>query len=226
MEWNQLSRTENSISLPHARRQSITHELGAAPIKVCRVDRQCADGTIALLDELQVSLFGVQSRRLHQAIVSDAIAGTIDARVALEAVSVRGVVLAAPSRYWRRALLQHWRVAVECLRARVHDAGQRRKLVSKSVGSPVPASPPRTWDQPGDAWRIIFIGTSGAARGRGVARQLYGAMMSDRSLVARIARDNVASLRLHESLGWQLYPDGDVVLAVHLDDAQRARGSA
>ena len=195
-------------------------------MEVRRVDRQCAEGTMALLDELQVSLFGVRSRRLHKAIVNDAIAGTIDARVALDGVSVRGVVLAAPSRYWRRALLQHWRVAVECLSARVRDAVKRRQPVSKPMRSPVPSAPPSTWDQPGGAWRIIFVGTSGAARGRGVARQLYGAIMSDRSLVARIASDNVASLRLHESLGWQLYPDGDVVLAVHLHDAQRARGSA
>jgi hypothetical protein len=198
---------------------------GVTPMEVRRVDRQCATQTIALLEELHVSLFGVQSRPLHLALVSDAMAGAIDARVALEGVSVRGVVLAAPSRYWRLALLKHWRVAVECLRARVLSAGKRRQPVSTPDGSTLPSSP-RTWDEPGGAWRIIFIGTSSAARGQGVARQLYSAIMSDRSLVARIARDNVASLRLHESLGWQLYPDGDVVLAVHLHDAQGARRSA
>ena len=195
-------------------------------MEVRRVDRQCAERTSALLDELQVSLFGVRSRPLHVALVSDAIAGAIDARVALEGVSVRGVVLAAPSRYWRLALLKHWGVALQCLRSRVRGAGKRRQPDSKPVGWQRPAPPPRTWDHPSDAWRIIFIGTSSAARGQGVARQLYSEIMTDRSLVARIARDNVASLRLHESLGWQLYPDGDVVLAVHLQDAQRARESA
>jgi L-amino acid N-acyltransferase YncA len=39
--------------------------------------------------------------------------------------------------------------------------------------------------------------------------------MRDRSLVARIAADNHASIRLHRSVGWRLYPDGEVVLAVH-----------
>jgi len=178
--------------------------------KIRRVDRQHAERTIELLDELKVSLFGVQSHPLHVALVSDAVAGTIDARVALEGVSMRGVVLAAPSRYWRLALLKHWRVASACLRARFRHAGRKR-----ATEPSLPSSPPRTWDHPGDAWRIIFVGTTPAARGQGVARQLYGDIMSDRSLVARIARDNVASLRLHESLGWQLYPDGDVVLAVH-----------
>ena len=191
-------------------------------MEVRRVDRQYAERTIALLDELQVSLFGVQSRPLHRALVSDAIAGAIDARVALKGVSTRGIVLAAPSRYWRLALLQHWRVALECVRARVRNTGTRRTPVSQPAGVPPSSSPPRTWDCPGGAWRIIFIGTSRAARGQGVARQLYGDIMGDRSLVARIARDNVASLRLHESLGWQLYPDGDVVLAVHLRHEDQA----
>jgi len=48
---------------------------------------------------------------------------------------------------------------------------------------------------------------------------LYRGVMADRSLVARIARDNEASLRLHASLGWRLYDDGDVVLAVHVCEA-------
>jgi hypothetical protein len=42
--------------------------------------------------------------------------------------------------------------------------------------------------------------------------------MRDRSLVARIAADNHVSLRLHRAVGWRLYPDGGVVLAVHERD--------
>jgi len=195
-------------------------------MEIRRVDRKHAEATIALLDELKVSLFGVQSHPLHLALVSDAMAGTIDARVAVDGVSVRGVVLSAPSRYWRLALLKHWRVASACLRARFRDASERRPAGVSDQPGPRPLPPPRTWDHPGDAWRIIFIGTAGAARGQGVARRLYGDIMSERSLVARVARDNAASLRLHESLGWQLYPDGDVVLAVHLHDGGAARRSA
>ena len=53
-------------------------------MEIRRLERQYAEGTIALLDELQVSLFGVQSHPLHVALARDAIAGTIDARLALE----------------------------------------------------------------------------------------------------------------------------------------------
>jgi len=46
--------------------------------------------------------------------------------------------------------------------------------------------------------------------------------MAERSLVARIAKDNTPSIRLHRSLGWRLYADGPVVLAVY----ERARQAA
>jgi len=54
-----------------------------------------------------------------------------------------------------------------------------------------------------------------------VAADLYRALMRDRSLVARVAPANHASIRLHRSVGWRLYPDGDVVLAVHELDLPR-----
>jgi ribosomal protein S18 acetylase RimI-like enzyme len=84
----------------------------------------------------------------------------------------------------------------------------------------------RTWDRPGDAWRIIFIGTAAEARGRNVASALYRNLMADRSLVARIALDNVASIRLHQSAGWSLYRDGGVVLAVHVRQPAHHSGRA
>ena len=63
--------------------------------------------------------------------------------------------------------------------------------------------------------RIILVGTASSDRGRGVAAQLYRSLMANRSLVARIAVDNAASIRLHHSLGWRLYRDGGVLLAIH-----------
>jgi hypothetical protein len=178
--------------------------------------------TAALLDALRVSLFGIHSRHLHDALVADAVAQRIDCRIALAADEVCGVVLAAPRAYWTSALLMHLGVAVECARARLSvHARHDRSGSAPDVAHP-PAdiiydsgSPRRTWGDPGDAWRIIFVGTAPTARGRGVAADLYKSVMRDRSLVARIAADNLASIRLHRSVGWRLYPDGGVVLAVH-----------
>ena len=72
-----------------------------------------------------------------------------------------------------------------------------------------------TWAEPGDAWRIIYVGTAPAARGRGIGADLYRTITAERPLVARIAADNTASIRLHRSTGWQLFRDGEVLLAVH-----------
>lgn len=190
----------------------------AAGVTVRPVRPADAAATVTLLDTLRVSLFSVHSPRLHHALVADGVAHRIDCRVAVDANNLCGVVLAAPRAYWTSALLHHPLLAVECVRARLikpASAGVSAKFVEPAAVAFDAGDRRRTWTDPGDAWRIIFVGTAPSARGRGVAADLYKAVMRDRSLVARIAADNHASIRLHRSVGWRLYPDGDVVLAVH-----------
>jgi len=193
----------------------------AAAVTVQPIERADASPAVALLDVLRVSLFGIHSRRLHHALIADGVARRIDCRLALAGDDVCGVVLAAPRTYWTSALVTNWGVALECVQARLFARGDRHSAVAGAAAvrradlAYDSGAPPRTWADPGDAWRIIIVGTAPAARGRGVAAELYRAVMRDRSLVARIAADNHASIRLHRSLGWRLYPDGDVVLAVH-----------
>jgi hypothetical protein len=195
-----------------------------------RVDRAFAPQTLTLLDELRLSLFGIRTRRLHAALVEDGISGDIDCRIATEDGRVKGVVLAAPASYWRTAPLKHWGVAIDCVRARLgfaaHDAAIDRasSIAPETASALCERAPARTWADPGDAWRIILVGTGVAARGQGVAAHLYRSLMAERSLVARIAVDNTPSIRLHRSLGWALYRDGAVALAVHERGRQAACG--
>src|SRR5204863_8506335 len=99
----------------------------------------------------------------------------------------------------------HWALAFECVRARTArreaPASSSANEVRSDLGALMESgTPPVTWNNPADAWRIIFIGTAPHARGRGVAGELYRSMMANRSLVARIALDNTPSIRLHHSL--------------------------
>ena len=192
-------------------------------MKIEFVGRNHARQTVALMDELHVSLFGTESRRLHTTLVNDGVARTIDCRIAAESGSVIGVVLAAPASYWRHTLLTHWTLAFDCVRARIAAREPAAPSTAKEVrselgGVTAGGTPPVTWRNPANAWRIIFVGTAAHARGRGVAGDLYRSVMANRSLVARIALDNTPSIRLHYSLAWRIYRDGDVALAVHLRD--------
>jgi ribosomal protein S18 acetylase RimI-like enzyme len=188
-------------------------------VQVQTVDRRHASQAVQLLGELRLSLFGIRSQALHAALVADGLARRIDFRIAVESENVLGVVVAAAPSYWITAPLTHWRIALECVRARAaadRSADHATPARDEARFQPDVGAPLRSWRAPGDAWRIILIGTDPAARGRGVAAELYRAVMADRSLVARIALDNAASLRLHRSLGWRVYRDGDVALAVHV----------
>jgi len=154
-------------------------------ITVRRVTPADAAPAVTLLDALRVSLFGVRSARLHRALVADGVAQRIDCRVALAENHLCGVVLAAPRAYWTSALLNHPTVGFECLRARLIARAHADASASApaALGNRRPVefdsgNPRRTWADPGDAWRIIFVGTAPAARGRGVAADLYTAVSS------------------------------------------------
>ena len=201
----------------------------SAGIAIQPLDAEHARQTAALLDDLRVSLFGIQSARLYATLAADALQQRIDCRIATTGDQVCGAVIAAPRSYWLSTLVRHTGLAFAGIRARLL-ARPQRFAGNREAGSAPDAAvhgrfdsgpPPRTWADPGDAWRIIFVGTAPEARGLGVAAALYRALMRDRSLIARIAADNEPSIRLHRSVGWRLYPDGDVVLAVHLKPAIR-----
>ena len=183
-----------------------------------RVSQKYAAQTVTLLEDLHVSLLGISSRHLLTCVVTDAVRAAIDCRLAADQGEVQGVVLAAPASYWLSLPARHWGIAVASVRARFasHPASLPAVVPSETLALMQAGVPPRTWRDPGDAWRIIFVGTAARARGKGIAAQLYQSMMTDRSLVARIALDNTASIRLHHSLGWRLYRDDRVALAVHV----------
>ena len=196
-------------------------------VTITHVNEAHAGQTIDLLRALRVSFLGLESRRVHAALVRDALAGRLDCRVAVESGRVLGFVIAAPAVYWASLPAQRPDIAAAVIWSRLRSTlstfgrqagGDRAVHASAAPVVMRTDPPPRTWRHPGDAWRVVFVGTSPLARGRGVAAALYRSLMAERSLVARIALDNPASLRLHVATGWALYRDGSVALAVHVAD--------
>src|SRR3954469_6613326 len=94
----------------------------AADVTIRPLDAAHGASTSVLLSTLRVSLFGVQTRRLHDALIADARRHWIDCRIATRADAVCGVVLAAPRSYWYWALPAHPGLAVACVRARLRMA--------------------------------------------------------------------------------------------------------
>lgn len=191
-------------------------------VSVQRMTRTHAVATRRLMEELGISLFGIHSSSLHSGLIEDSLHGTIDCRIEQEDGAVRGLVVTAPASYWHRAPLRHPSIALDCIRARIAKTMERPPAPMPGTRAEFgiefeTESPNRTWSSPGEAWRVIFIGTARAARGQGIGGRLYESVMADRPLVARVAADNLASLGLHRALGWRLYRDGRVVLAVHDD---------
>ena len=215
------------------------------PLRCEPVTPASRDALVHLLGELRVSVSGLVSPALHRAL-ADAGAANDERVIALLAyvgdepagfvVGTRGA-----STFWRATLLRRPAVLLQVLAARL-----RSRLAQSAPGTSTEASTPqsdaalesgtfpdsssarRRWEDPdgADGARIVFVGVRSAFRGRGIGEALYRAFFAAAAaqgatlVLARIARDNHASIRLHRAAGWSLYRDADGVLAVRtLDDA-------
>ena len=152
------------------------------PATVLPIAATHAGGTRALLADLRVSAFGISSPGLHAALVEDALGGRIMCRVAIRSNVIVGVVLAAPASYWRSVFVRHWRLAVECAggrvaamlsrQGRVHVRDRAHADDASVTGQWIDDDPPsRTWADPSDAHRIIFVGTAAEARRQANSRE-------------------------------------------------------
>ena len=131
-----------------------------------------------------------------------------------------GIVLAEVNRkwLWRRPHLLIRMATVRflrLLRSRTADTVKQAPVLPSFVLRQIP---PLSWD---DLFpKVLFISVDTNWRGRGIARELYLRMFEEVRMIgqsyilARISRDNTSSLHLHRATGWDLYEDGDVVLAV------------
>jgi ribosomal protein S18 acetylase RimI-like enzyme len=173
---------------------------------------------IDLMDQLRISVGGLLDRKLYSAICNSS--REICCVVARKEQELAGIALVELSRNWiRRRPLLAVRMAIAKYRLRatsVSSAEPAHPAPPANVFPPAQNAPVRWAD---GAPRVLFIGVDPAFRGQGAGKLLYHAMFEEIRrqgkdwLLARIATDNLASIRLHQETGWMLYEDDAVVLA-------------
>jgi GNAT superfamily N-acetyltransferase len=175
------------------------------------LERRHHSAAIGLMDELRISVGGLMDKALYRAMCSSSEVCCVTARAGED---LAGIALVEFNRrwLWRRPLLVA-RMVMSRLRSKNAARGE-----SAAPPLALPKNPPIHWSD--RAPRVLFIGVAPSWRGKGVGKSLYEAMFdeirrrSHKYLLARIAPDNTASLRLHEETGWALYEDDGVVFAV------------
>lgn len=213
------------------------------------VDAGSRDDLVRMLGALRVPLGSVGGPRMHAAVADDAVASHpgLLALVAHLGDEPAGFVVATldTRRYWRSLLLRRPALLARVLGTRLgarlsgSRSGSRAAEVAppdRGTG-PEPAvvlgsegeAPLRWTDDARDVAKIAFIGVLPAFRRRGVGEALYAALFAAalgrgaRAVLARIAADNLASLRLHHAAGWRLFTDADGPFAVYVLGPDRAR---
>jgi ribosomal protein S18 acetylase RimI-like enzyme len=175
---------------------------------------------IDLMYRLQISVGGLVDRKLYSAICNSN--REICCVVARKDEALAGIALVELSRSWiRRRPLLAVRMAIAKYRLRASSvssaAAPAHQAIPSAVFPPAHSAPVRWAD--GEP-RVLFIGVDPAFRGQGAGKLLYYAIFEEIRkqgnawLLARIATDNLASIRLHQETGWMLYEDDAAVFAV------------
>lgn len=131
-----------------------------------------------------------------------------------------GIVIAIVNRvhFWRWFLLRHPISGLVFAALKLQQRLRRRRRPGPPEAAVRHKSPSldaaglkRTWrESSATIAKTLFIGVAPESRGRGIAKQLYtrlfGALRQQgvTRIDAHIDSDNLASVRLHESSGWQV----------------------
>jgi GNAT superfamily N-acetyltransferase len=175
---------------------------------------------IDLMDQLRLSVGGLVDRKLYSAICNSS--REICCVVARKEQALAGIALVELSRGWiRRRPLLAVRMAIAKYRLQAASISSATEPAHRAAGPavfPPSQTAPVRWAN--GAPRVLFIGVDPAFRGQGAGKLLYHAIFDEIRkqdnawLLARIATDNLASIRLHQETGWMLYEDDAVVFAV------------
>jgi ribosomal protein S18 acetylase RimI-like enzyme len=179
-------------------------------------------GARKLMRALEIVVAGTRAGSMYGAICRDAIrnrGAVVD--VAAGGADLCGLVVAMIEwrRYWRRfALRRPLLAAAMCLRRFRGACGAGPAAPQVHAPDFAALAPYLSQESPGFRWedsspqiaKVLFVGVLPQYRGQGIAARLYRALFDElrqrevNCLHCRIACDNLASVRLHHRLGWQI----------------------
>jgi ribosomal protein S18 acetylase RimI-like enzyme len=171
---------------------------------------------LTLLRQVRPSIAGVASEPMYRALLREALrGGDLFCVVASDRDKVLGYVLAARNwqRFKRNFLLRHPLLALRILGQRLFTQRRQSPQPSSLATVAVDRTGPQ-WEQSSPTIaKVLHIGVDPDARGGGVGKALYlflASYLEPRGIQridACVEADNLASLRLHERVGWTVRKD-------------------
>ncbi len=186
---------------------------------------------VSFLSSASLSIGGAVNPRLYDALYRDGLTNRrLTTVIAVHGTELAGIVtsIVQPSDYWKRFLIRRPFFLFEVLQRRIGQSiYARRSVYANAVLQPLPDAPSivgtssYSWSQSDKhIAKVLFIGVAPKFRRKHLARDLYMRLFENLTLQgmfridARIEKDNLGSIKLHHSVGYELYREGAHILAV------------
>jgi ribosomal protein S18 acetylase RimI-like enzyme len=192
-------------------------------VRCTLVDELTCEDCVGVLSALNVALAGLREVNLYRALCRDAIrAYPMVCFLARSGDQPAGIVLAIVDygSYWRRFPLRHPFLALRILlrkAAALIAPGQETVTAhdrEAELPDPEKGSASASWSESNcHIAKILFIGVLPDFQRRGIGHKLYASLFSFLAQIgvcrvdARIAANNVSSIRLHRKSGWRVLRD-------------------
>lgn len=190
-------------------------------VRCALIDESKVEACVGILRALGISIAGVRETVLFRALCRDGLrAYPLVCVLATSGDFPAGIVLAIVDYavYWKRFAVRHPLIGLRILSRRALNlASARRKRVSGQDPAPTVDNAEKcfaSWSESNrHIAKILFIGVLPAFQRQGIGRELYKSLLSFLKQIgvqrvdARIAPDNLPSIRLHQELGWSVFRD-------------------
>jgi hypothetical protein len=177
---------------------------------VRRIQAGDVEAVAVAMSRLNASFGGLHGLGLWRTIAEDSVEHRLTGVVAHIDGECAGAAFSGRPAYGKEMLLRYPGLLFRFVLSRFQHHATRKApggVYEGELTEPAPV----TWQAPGEAERAIFVGVLPKFREIGIAAALCDERrhVAGKPILARIAVDNVASIRLHTRRGWKVWLDGD-----------------